>query len=184
MSGRLEGRVAVITGATSGIGEATAELFIEEGAKVVIAGRGEENGNAIAERLGENAAFCKTDVMREDQIEALIKFAVDRFGNLDCLFNNAGGSSKGTLEDVTPEDFDYSSAHRLASDCSRYRQLAREESVWCELCEGESTAGGAPSGGLGPRGAVGSPGRQTKAWPLARTSRAVPGPSTPPQAAA
>lgn len=108
MSGRLDGKVAVITGGTSGIGEATAEVFIEEGAKVVIAGRSEEKGQAIAERLGANAAYKRTDVTREEDIEALIGFAAEKFGRLDCLFNNAGGSSRGTLETVTPDDFDYS----------------------------------------------------------------------------
>ena len=108
MSDRLSGKVTVITGATSGIGEATAELFIREGAKVVLAGRSEEKGDAMAERLGENAVFHRTDVMQESDIKSCIDTAVERFGRLDCLFNNAGGLSKGTLETVTQEDFDYS----------------------------------------------------------------------------
>lgn len=107
MSGRLEAKVAVITGGTSGIGEATVELFVQEGAKVVIAGRGEEAGRAIAERLGENAVYCRTDVMREEDIASLIQFTVDRFGALDCLFNNAGGSTRGGVETFTAEDFDH-----------------------------------------------------------------------------
>ena len=115
MSGRLEGKVAVITGGTSGIGEATAELFVKEGAKVVIAGRGEEAGRTIGDRLGENAEYFRTDVMQETDIEALIRFATERFGRLDCLFNNAGASSRGTLESVTGEDFDYSMRLLLGS---------------------------------------------------------------------
>jgi NAD(P)-dependent dehydrogenase (short-subunit alcohol dehydrogenase family) len=89
--GQLEGKVAVITGGTSGIGEQAAVLFAAEGAKVLIAGRREAEGNAVAARLGENAAFIKTDMLVEGQVEAMIAHAVTRFGRLDCLFNNAGG---------------------------------------------------------------------------------------------
>lgn len=106
--GRMSGKVAVITGATSGIGEATAEIFVREGAKVILAGRSEEKGNAIADRLGENAVFHRTDVMEESDIKSCTNAAVDKFGRLDCLFNNAGGLSKGTLDTVTKDDFDYS----------------------------------------------------------------------------
>ena len=115
MSGRLDGKVAVITGATSGIGEVTAEIFVKEGASVILAGRTEEKGNRIADRLGERAVFKRADVMREDDIKALIDFAVNRFGRLDCLFNNAGGQTKGTLETATPDDFDYAMRLLLGS---------------------------------------------------------------------
>ena len=108
MKGRLDGIVAIITGGTSGIGEATAGVFTAEGAKVVIAGRSEEKGTRIAERLGKNVVYQRTDVTNEGEIKVLIDQTVDRFGRLDCLFNNAGGPSRGTLETVTKEDFDYS----------------------------------------------------------------------------
>ncbi len=108
MNGRLEGKVTVITGGTSGIGEATAEVFAAEGAKVVIAGRSESKGAALADRLGKNVVYQRTDVIHEEEIKALIDQTVARFGRLDCLFNNAGGPSRGTLETVTKEDFDYS----------------------------------------------------------------------------
>jgi NAD(P)-dependent dehydrogenase (short-subunit alcohol dehydrogenase family) len=108
MGNRLDKKVAVITGGTSGIGEATADVFVAEGARVVIAGRSEEKGNEIAQRLGENCAFIRTDVMREADIKALIDFAIDCFGRIDCLFNNAGGPCRGDLETVTPDDFHYS----------------------------------------------------------------------------
>jgi NAD(P)-dependent dehydrogenase (short-subunit alcohol dehydrogenase family) len=108
MSGRLEQKITIITGGTSGIGEATAEVFAAEGAKVIIAGRSENKGEQIAARLGDNVLYQRTDVTREADIKALIDLAVSRFGRLDCLFNNAGGPSRGTLETVTLEDFNFS----------------------------------------------------------------------------
>jgi NAD(P)-dependent dehydrogenase (short-subunit alcohol dehydrogenase family) len=107
MSQRLQDKVAVITGGTSGIGAATAELFVAEGASVVLTGRSVEKGNALAERLGPNAIYHEADVMREAEIEASIDLALDRFGKLDVLFNNAGGQTPGAFESVTGEEIDY-----------------------------------------------------------------------------
>jgi NAD(P)-dependent dehydrogenase (short-subunit alcohol dehydrogenase family) len=115
MAKRLEGKVAVITGATSGIGEVTAEVFIAEGASVILAGWSEEKGQKIADRLGEKAVFQRADVMQEADIKALIDLAVSRFGRLDCLFNNAGAGVYATLETVTPDDFDYAMRLLLGS---------------------------------------------------------------------
>lgn len=115
MGQRLQGKVAVITGATSGIGEATAELFVEEGARVVLAGRNEEKGAAVAARLGRNALFQATDVTREEDIRNLIHRARDELGRVDCLFNNAGGPTEGSLENVTQENFDDAMQLLLAS---------------------------------------------------------------------
>lgn len=102
---RLADKVAVITGGTSGIGAATAEVFAEEGAKVVIAGRSVEKGQALADRLGDNVIYQPTDVTREEEIKDLLQLAVDKFGKLDVLFNNAGGSTRGGFADVTQEEF-------------------------------------------------------------------------------
>lgn len=104
MAGRLEGKVAIITGATSGIGEATARCFAAEGAKLVIAGRTRDKGEALARELGEGVVFQYADVRREADIAALADTAVSRFGKLDCLFNNAGASIPGTLETVTEQE--------------------------------------------------------------------------------
>ena len=90
MKKRLEDKIAVITGGTSGIGERTAEIFVEHGAMVVIAGRSAEKGEAIARRLGENAVFVRTDVTQESDVRNLVNLSVERFGRIDCLFNNAG----------------------------------------------------------------------------------------------
>jgi NAD(P)-dependent dehydrogenase (short-subunit alcohol dehydrogenase family) len=107
MPGRLDNKVAVITGATSGIGEATARLFVAEGARVVVAGRSVERGERLAAELGEQAFFFRADVMHEAEIGAVIDAAVARFGQLDCLFNNAGAATPGELDTITEEQFDF-----------------------------------------------------------------------------
>lgn len=88
--GVLDGKIAIITGATSGIGERTAEVFIEEGATVVLSGRRAELGAAIAKRLGRNASFSRADMAEEADVRGLIEEAAARFGRIDVLFNNAG----------------------------------------------------------------------------------------------
>ena len=107
MSGRLTGKVAVITGGTSGIGEATAELFVAEGAKVVLTGRSAEKGQAVADRLGSNARYLQADVMKEADIKAVIDYTESEFGALHILFNNAGGPTQADIETVTEEMIGY-----------------------------------------------------------------------------
>lgn len=107
MGNRLQGKVAIVTGATSGIGEATARRFADEGATVILAGRSRERGEALAKELGERALFQPADVMREADIAALVDTAQARFGRLDCMFNNAGGNTPGSLESVTEQEVDY-----------------------------------------------------------------------------
>ena len=106
MTGRLEGKVAVITGGTSGIGEATARLFAREGAAVVVAGRNVEKGTAVAEALGGPSVFHPVDVVHEAEIAGLVDATVERFGRLDCLFNNAGAPTPGAIDTVTEEQLD------------------------------------------------------------------------------
>jgi len=114
--GKLEGKVAVITGATSGIGLATAERFIAEGAKVVICGRRQRTGEAIAARLGADCRFVAADVTAEADLAGVIAEAVDRFGRLDCLFNNAGAPVvQGGIEDISAQGFDAAMALLLRS---------------------------------------------------------------------
>lgn len=105
MSNRLADKITIITGATSGIGEATARRFIEEGATVVLAGRSDDKGEALAKELGERAVFKHTDVMKEDDIAALVDFTVEKFGRLDCLFNNAGAGDRTSSESFDEEEF-------------------------------------------------------------------------------
>ena len=106
-SGRLDGKVAIITGGTSGIGAATAELFIEEGATIVLAGRSREKGSALADRLGDRASYAFQDVTNEADIQSVIDTTAERHGRLDILFNNAGGPTPGNLTDITAEQIEY-----------------------------------------------------------------------------
>jgi len=114
--GRLSGKIAVITGATSGIGLRTAEVFVDQGAKVVIAGRRAPEGEALAKRLGAACVFRQTDVTQEDQMKALIDTAIERFGRIDCLFNNAGGPAQtGGIEGLEVARFDAAMATLVRS---------------------------------------------------------------------
>lgn len=91
--GELDGKVAVVTGGAAGIGRACVERFVAEGARVVIADVDADAGTNLASSLGDAAAFHSTDVTDADQQQALVEFAVDRFGGLDVMANNAGVSS-------------------------------------------------------------------------------------------
>jgi NAD(P)-dependent dehydrogenase (short-subunit alcohol dehydrogenase family) len=90
MTGRLDGRVAVVTGGASGIGAATVRRFVAEGARVIVADVQLDAGRAIAADLGDAARFMATDVTREADVAAAIACALDAFGGLDVMFNNAG----------------------------------------------------------------------------------------------
>ena len=107
--GEMDGKVAVVTGGASGIGEATVRLFIEEGAKVVIADMQQERGEALANELGNVATFVKVEVRQEEQVKSAIDTAIEDWGRLDCIFNNAGfGGVLGPIEDIPVEEFDMS----------------------------------------------------------------------------
>ena len=86
--GALDGKIAIVTGGTSGIGEGIANAFVSEGAKVVIVGRREEEGRALEKRLG--VRFVRADVANEADVKGMVDRALEWFGRLDCLVNNAG----------------------------------------------------------------------------------------------
>ena len=105
--GRLDDKVAVITGGASGIGAGTVHRFAEEGAKVLIADLDEDKGTALADELGASGAYLRTDVSQEEDVAAMIAEATDRWGRLDCLFNNAGfGGALGPISTTTVDDYD------------------------------------------------------------------------------
>jgi NAD(P)-dependent dehydrogenase (short-subunit alcohol dehydrogenase family) len=100
----LEGKVAIVTGGSSGIGFGTAERLMAEGAKVVIGDVDEERAQAAAEALGPDAGFQRTDVAQPDQVAALVDTTVERHGRLDVIFNNAGISGARTAS-LLDDDF-------------------------------------------------------------------------------
>tara|TARA_R110000787_G_scaffold84426_2_gene181023 strand:+ start:5739 stop:6569 length:831 start_codon:yes stop_codon:yes gene_type:complete len=103
----LDGKVAVITGGASGIGERSVRLFVEEGARVVIADMQVERGQALARELGGAAVFAEVEVRQEAQVKAAVDLAVAQWGRLDCIFNNAGfGGVLGPVEDTPVDEFD------------------------------------------------------------------------------
>jgi len=102
--GLLESKIAVITGGGRGIGKATAQLFTDEGARVVIAEFDEVSGQSTASELG--AHFIKTDVSNEESVNALFNFVLSEFGQLDILVNNAGILADSTLKKLDPNSFD------------------------------------------------------------------------------
>ncbi|MFX1443261.1 MAG: glucose 1-dehydrogenase [Promethearchaeota archaeon] len=105
--GRLDGKVAVITGGASGIGKASVEIFVAEGAHVVFGDIQDERGNALVDKLGPNALYLHTNVRNESEIKALIDRAIDKFGRLDVMFNNAGfGGAYGPIDETPVDAFD------------------------------------------------------------------------------
>ena len=106
MTGRLDGRVAVVIGAARGIGAAIAERFIEEGARVVIGDTEREVGAATAQRLGDNARFFEADVSQPEHAEAIVQAAEGAFGGLDILVQNAGIYPWTLIENITLAEWD------------------------------------------------------------------------------
>jgi NAD(P)-dependent dehydrogenase (short-subunit alcohol dehydrogenase family) len=114
------GKVALVTGGSSGIGKATAIAFARSGANVVIAARGEQRGKQTVDEIaaaGGEAIFVSTDVPRSEDVERLVARTVETFGRLDYAFNNAANpdGSIGFLADLTDEDFDQSVSFNLKS---------------------------------------------------------------------
>lgn len=105
--GKLDGKVALVTGGASGIGAATVRLFAAEGARVVIADMQDDKGQDVARALGADGAFVHVNVTLEDEVQAAVETAVERWGRLDCLFNNAGfGGALGPIESTSVEEYD------------------------------------------------------------------------------
>jgi len=129
----MQGKVALITGGSSGIGKSTGLAFAKRGAKVVIASRGQEKGEAVVaeiEALGGEAIWLKTDVSQADQVEAMVKGTLDAFGRLDYAFNNGGsGGRGGWVAEIEEADWDATIDGYLKSVwlCIKYELLAMLE---------------------------------------------------------
>ncbi len=107
--GRLDGKVALITGAASGIGEATAELFAREGARVMVADVQDELGRAVVERMrgaGGEAEYIHCDVSVGEDVAGMVRTTIERLGRLDVLYNNAGLARSGSITEIGEADWD------------------------------------------------------------------------------
>lgn len=151
MTGRLDGKTAVITGAASGIGAGTARLFVAEGARVIVADMQVEAGLALVDELGDRARFAETNVLDEAQVAAAVDLAVSEFGHLDVMFNNAGiVGAVGRISETKTDAWDNTIAILLRGVFLGTKHAAR---VMLEQNSGviintASTAG--VLGGLGP----------------------------------
>ena len=105
MAGRLEGKVAIITGAGSGVGETTARRFAEGGARVACADINREAANAVAASIGKSALAIAVDVTRPDQVQAMVESTVKAFGTVDALYANAGIGGSGSAMDIEFEEW-------------------------------------------------------------------------------
>jgi NADP-dependent 3-hydroxy acid dehydrogenase YdfG len=109
MENRLGSKVVAITGASSGIGEATALLLAERGEKVVLGARGSDRLKVLAERIAEaggEAAYARTDVKRREDLSNLVGLALEQYGKLDVLVNNAGVAPNSLLDELRVEDWE------------------------------------------------------------------------------
>ena len=104
--GRLDGTTAIVTGGAAGIGEASVRLFAAEGANVLIADLDQSRGGQLAEELGPAAAFARLDVATEEGWAGVARTAVERFGSVESLINNAGGAPSGSIEEQPRSDYE------------------------------------------------------------------------------
>src|SRR5215469_7108821 len=127
MADELAGKVAIVTGAASGIGRGVAEKFLAEGAQVVLADVNAEQGKAAEAELGTGARFKQTDVSDQDQVRDLVTFAVETFGGLHVMFNNAGisGARHPRLLEDDLSDFHHVLGINLLGVMAGTREAAR-----------------------------------------------------------
>ena len=107
MAGRIDGKVAVITGGASGIGEGSVRLFAEEGGRVVVADIQDERGHALVESIGGDTTYVHANVGIESDVQGAVAHAIDRYGRIDAIFNNAGyAGALGGITDVDEDEYE------------------------------------------------------------------------------
>ncbi|MDP9227326.1 MAG: SDR family oxidoreductase [Actinomycetota bacterium] len=106
VTGRLAGRIALVTGGTSGIGAATVALFTREGADVVFTGRNRSKAKTVIAHSGDHASFVAADVRRDEECRHAVHAVLERHGRIDVLFNNAGVVTLGGIEDISDDDWE------------------------------------------------------------------------------
>ena len=151
MAGRVQGKVAVVTGAASGLGEATARLMHAEGASVILTDIQGERGQGVAADLGERALYLHCDVSSEPDVAQAVDEAVREFGRLDCMFNNAGiVGTQGGIDEIPLEEYEFTMAVLLRSVFLGMKHAARVMKPQCSGVILNTTSIGGLQGGLGP----------------------------------
>ena len=141
---KLDGRVAVVTGGSSGIGEGTVRLFVEEGARVVVADVLDDRGHALAEELGTAVNYVHADVSQEDDVRGAVAQAISRFGKLDCMYNNAGfGGVAGPIDETPMDGYDATMAVLLRGVLAGIKHAAGviTQQRWGSIISAASVAG-------------------------------------------
>jgi NAD(P)-dependent dehydrogenase (short-subunit alcohol dehydrogenase family) len=151
VSGRVAGKVVAITGAASGLGEATARLMAAEGARVVLADIQDDRGERLAAELGDDVRYVRCDVTSEQEVAGLVDAAVQEFGRLDCMFNNAGiVGAHGGIDEIPLEEYEYTMAVLLRSVFLGMKHAARVMKPQQSGVILNTTSIGGLQGGLGP----------------------------------
>ena len=151
MAGRVEGKVAVVTGAASGLGEATARLMHAEGASVILTDIQDDRGQRVAADLGDRARYLHCDVTSEPDVAQAVDEAVREFGRLDCMFNNAGiVGTQGGIDEIPLEEYEFTMAVLLRSVFLGMKHAARVMKPQCSGVILNTTSIGGLQGGLGP----------------------------------
>ena len=149
--GLLAGQVAVVTGAASGLGEATARLMHAEGASVILTDIQDERGQRVAAELGDRCRFLHCDVTSELDVAGAVDAAVREFGRLDCMFNNAGiVGTQGGIDEIPLEEYEFTMAVLLRSVFLGLKHAARVMKPQCSGVILNTTSIGGLQGGLGP----------------------------------
>jgi NAD(P)-dependent dehydrogenase (short-subunit alcohol dehydrogenase family) len=151
VTGRVSGQVAVVTGAASGLGEATARLMHAEGASVILTDIQDDRGQRVAAELGDRCRYLHCDVTAEPDVARAVDTAVGEFGRLDCMFNNAGIiGAHGGIDEIPLEEYEFTMAVLLRSVFLGLKHAARVMKPQHSGVILNTTSIGGLQGGLGP----------------------------------